>query len=409
MTPASQSSSHVWNAPGWLLAALLGGLGMLGPFAVDTYLPAFTGMGQSLSASPAGMQQTLSAYLFGFAFMILFHGALSDSFGRKPVILVGLVVFTIGSAICALSADLTTFLIGRTLQGMSSGAGMVVGRALVRDLFADAMAQKVMAMSTLFFGIAPAIAPLIGGYLYAHLNWQSIFWFLCGVSMLLFVVTWRTLPETLPPPKRQTFSAANLMRGYREVGLNARFVLLAFASGIPFNGFFVYILSAPAYLSEAMGLAPTDFFWFFIATVSGIMGGAVVSGRFAGKVSSARQIRLGFIMMLLATAMNLIASIAFTPRFPWAFVPIMLYAFGWSTMVSAVTILVLDLFPARRGMASSLQSFLGSMANGIVAAIVSPLVMHSVAGLAIASACFLAIGLVTWTGYRMLSLRHHKH
>src|SRR6476660_6240945 len=139
----------LWRAPQWALAALLALLGMLGPFSIDTYIPAFTGIAKALDATPLQMQQTLSAYLFGFAFMNLFHGALSDSFGRRPVVLCGIAMFTLASAGCALSQSIGQLVFFRALQGMSSGAGIVVSRAVIRDMFPPADAQKVMSQVTI--------------------------------------------------------------------------------------------------------------------------------------------------------------------------------------------------------------------------------------------------------------------
>src|SRR6185312_1359316 len=173
-------AKQLWHAPYWALAVLLAVLGMLGPFSIDTYIPAFSGIAASIGATPAQMQQTLSAYLFGFAFMNLFHGALSDSFGRRPVVLWGLAVFTVASLGCALSQTIGQLVLFRALQGLSTGAGIVVSRAVVRDMFAPADAQKVMSQITIYFGVAPAIAPILGGLLFVHLGWHSVFWFLVG-------------------------------------------------------------------------------------------------------------------------------------------------------------------------------------------------------------------------------------
>src|SRR3978361_332490 len=125
----------IWRAPRWALAVLLACLGMLGPFSIDTYIPAFTGIAKAIGASPVEMQQTLSAYLFGFAIMNLFHGALSDSFGRRPVVLWGLAVFTLASVGCAMSQHIGALVFFRAVQGMSAGAGIVVSRAAIRHLF----------------------------------------------------------------------------------------------------------------------------------------------------------------------------------------------------------------------------------------------------------------------------------
>ena len=393
MNPDAHS---LWRAPAWMLAVLLACLGMLGPFAIDTYLPAFAGIAASLNATPLQIQQTLSAYLFSFALMSLFHGALSDSFGRRPVVLAGVAMFTIASAGCALSTTIGELIFFRALQGLSTGAGIVVSRAVIRDMYPPDQAQRVMAQVTLFFGAAPAIAPIVGGLLFTHLGWHAVFWFLTGVGVVLWLANWWLLPETLHTSQRQPFAVKSLMQGYLELGLNPRFLLLALASGVPFNGMFLYVLSAPAFLGDLLHLQPTQFFWFFLCTIGGIMGGAFVSGRLAGRISRERQIKLGFTVMLTVSVLNLVANLLFTAHVSWALIPISLYAFGWAMMTPVVTLMVLDLFPHRRGMAASLQAFVGAASNGLVAGVLSPLVMHSTQYLAAASLALMLVGLIAW-------------
>ena len=386
----------LWRAPMWLLSVLLAALGMLGPFAVDTYLPAFSGIAADLQATPVQIQQTLSAYLFAFAFMSLFHGSLSDSLGRRPVVLTGIAVFTFASAGCALSTSIGQLVFFRALQGLSTGAGIVVSRAVIRDLFPPADAQRVMSQVTLFFGIAPAIAPIIGGFLFAHLGWHAVFWFLTGVGVVLWVANWRLLPESLHTAHRQPFVLGNLMRGYVAIGTSPRFLLLALASGVPFNGMFLYVLAAPAFLGEHLHLAPTEFFWFFLCTISGIMGGAWISGRLAGRIERDRQIRIGLAVMLAVSVLNLVANVLWAAHVSWSLIPIGLYALGWAMMTPVVTLMVLDLYPDRRGMAASMQAFVGALSNGVVAGVVVPMVMHDTVALAVASLLLMLVGLFAW-------------
>ena len=393
MNPDAQS---LWRLPQWAFAVLLAVLGMLGPFSIDTYLPAFAGIAASLGATPLQMQQTLSAYLFGFAFMALFHGAISDSFGRRPVVLWGLAVFTLASAGCALSQSIGQLIFFRALQGLSTGAGIVIARAVVRDMYAPHQAQKVMSQITIYFGVAPAIAPLMGGWLLVHSSWHAIFWFLTAVGVALWLANYRLLPETLHLSQRQRFHPRKLLAGSWQLGADPRFLLLALASGVPFNGMFLYVMSAPAFLGEHLGLLPTEFFWFFILTISGIMSGAWLSGRLAGKIAPKQQIRYGFVIMLSVSVVNLLVNYFFKAHVSWALLPIALFAFGWALMVPVVTLLVLDLYPERRGMASSLQAVIGSTANGVVAGMLAPLVMHSTLSLAVASLGMMCIGLVAW-------------
>ena len=390
------NADKLWPGPRWALAVLLALLGMLGPFSIDTYIPAFTGIATSLGAQPLEMQQTLSAYLFGFAFMNLFHGALADSFGRRPVVLWGVAMFTVASAGCALSQSIEQLVFFRALQGLSTGAGIVVSRAVIRDMFPPAQAQQVMSQVTIYFGVAPAIAPIVGGWLYVLLGWHSIFWFLTVVGILLWSANFKYLPETLHVDQRQSFRFKPLMQGYWQLTSSPRFVLLALASGVPFNGVFLYVMAAPAFLNVHLGLQPTEFFWFFILTIGGIMSGAWLSGRLAGKVAPKQQIRHGFVIMLTVAIINLVANYFFKAHVSWALIPIALFAFGWALMVPVVTLLVLDLYPERRGMASSLQAVIGATANGVVAGMLVPLVMHSTLGLAALSFGMLCIGLVAW-------------
>ncbi|XVJ69304.1 MAG: multidrug effflux MFS transporter [Rhizobacter sp.] len=390
------NASELWRGPRWALAVLLACLGMLGPFCIDTYLPAFNGISASLGATPVQMQQTLSAYLFGFALMNLFHGALSDALGRRPVVLWGLALFTVASAGCALSNSIGELVFWRAMQGMTTGAGIVVSRAVVRDMYAPADAQRVMSQITLFFGAAPAIAPLVGGLLFVYVNWQAIFWFLTLVGVLLWWANHRWLPETLHAAQRQPFSVRNLMHGYRDLGSDGRFWALALASGVPFNGMFLYVMAAPVFLGEHLQLQPQEFFWFFCLVISGIMAGAFLSGRLAGKLSAAKQISLGFFIMGLTTAVNLALNYTLKAHVTWALWPIALFAMGWALMTPVVTLLVLDVVPTRRGMASSLQACITSAVNGVVAGVVAPLVMHSTTALALTSGLMMSVGLLAW-------------
>jgi DHA1 family bicyclomycin/chloramphenicol resistance-like MFS transporter len=181
------NASTLWRGKRWQLALLLACLGMLGPFSIDTYLPAFAGIARSVGATPVQMQQTLSSYLLGFGVMNLFHGALSDSLGRRPVVLAGVAVFTLASVGCALSQSIGQLVFWRAVQGMSAGAGMVVSRAIIRDMFAPADAQRVMSQVTIYFGIAPAVAPLVGGFLFVHADWHAIFWLLVLLGAALWL------------------------------------------------------------------------------------------------------------------------------------------------------------------------------------------------------------------------------
>ncbi|MDE2147696.1 MAG: multidrug effflux MFS transporter [Burkholderiales bacterium] len=386
----------LWPGPRWTLALLLACMGMLGPFSIDAYLPAFSGIAASVGATPVQMQQTLSSYLLGFAVMNLFHGALSDSFGRRPVVLGGAALFALASLGCAMSGSIGQLVFFRALQGVAAGSGMVVSRAVIRDMFPPSEAQRVMSQVTIYFGIAPAVAPIVGAFLFVHLGWHSIFWLLVGVGAALALASWRWLPETLHASARQPFEALHLLRGYWQLLRDPKFTALVFASGVPFNGMFLYVLSAPVFLGQHLGLAPTQFFWFFLTTITGIMGGAWFSGRLAGKIKPRHQIRHGFLIMLVTSAVNISLTWALPASPWWALPPIGVFAFGWALMVPVVTLITLDQVPERRGMASSVQACVGSLANALVAGAIAPLVMHSALAMAFTSVALMGIGIVAW-------------
>src|SRR5436190_1100824 len=341
----------------WSFAALLAALSTLGPFSVDAYLPAFAGIQASLNATPLEIQQTLSAYLFAFGVMFLFHGALSDSFGRRPVILVAVAVYTVASIWCALAASVQGLIIGRVFQGLSVGAGMVVGRAMIRDLFGAEDAQRLMSMVTLFFGLAPAIAPVIGGWLFLGMGWRAIFWFLAVVGALLVGVGWRFLPETLRHEERQAFHPVALVKGYREVGIHLRFLLLSFCAGFNFNAFFLYIVSAPVFVGRHLGLGPAQYAWLFVPSIAGIIVGSQISGRSAGRLHANDTLKLAYAFMAVAAGANLVYAFMAEPSIPWAVIPLAIFGVGFAAAMPSITLITLDLFPTRRGMAASLQGF----------------------------------------------------
>jgi len=176
--------------------------------------------------------------------------------------------------------------------------------------------------------------------------------------------------------------------------------MLVLASGIPFNGMFLYVLATPVFLGEHLHFAPQQFFWFFLCTIGGIMVGAAFSGRLAGKMAPKRQIMRGFRIMVAVSLVNVVLNL-FVPLSAWWALPLIgIFSFGWALMVPVVTLLVLDQAPERRGMASSLQACIGSAANGLVAGALVPLVMHSTVALAVASAGLMGVGLVAWYGVR---------
>ncbi len=379
------------------IALLLAGLAMFGPFSIDTIFPAFAQMGTEFGADKLAMQQTIAVYLIAYAVMSVVHGPLSDALGRRRVILAGLVVFIVGSIGCALSRDLPTLLVFRALQGLSAGVGLVVGRAVIRDMFDGDDAQRLMSQVSMIFGVAPAIAPIIGGWILGWQRWPMIFWFLVVFSLLLLFATWRWLPETHPREARGSLVPACLARDYRAILANPRFQRLAAASAFNFSALFLYIASAPAFVMDILGLNERQFGWFFVPMISGMMAGAWVSGRAAGRISGRRLVDIGFACSGVAIAANIAYNLFVDqPQVPWAVLPMVLNSFGIALVFPIITLSILDMYPRQRGAASSLQAFTSLVLNALIAGLLSPLLSHSAQSLALGGAAFLAIGWAFW-------------
>ncbi|MBS1142278.1 MAG: Drug resistance transporter Bcr/CflA subfamily [Proteobacteria bacterium] len=354
------------------IAVLLASMSAIGPFSIDTYLPSFHEIGEKLNATPLQVQQTLSVYLFSFAVMTLWHGAISDRFGRRKVVLIALGLFAIASAGCMFATSIEQLWFWRAMQGITAGAGIVLSRAIVRDLFDGAAAQRLMSQITMMFALAPAVAPVIGGWLQTLFGWRSVFAFLVVSTAALWFACWKLLPETLAPEKRQSLRPAYLGKTYWKVLTSPPFLLACAALSMNFGGFFLYILSAPVFLMTHLGVPETGFLWLFGPAMSGLVCGSWLSGRMAGKISLSRTIALGYAIMGTAAAINLGVNMVLAPGLPWNVMPIFVYTMGMSLAMPCLTIFALDPFPAQRGLAASCQTFFQSSFNGVIAALIAP-------------------------------------
>ncbi|MFZ4529361.1 MAG: multidrug effflux MFS transporter [Undibacterium curvum] len=388
------------------LACILAALAMLGPFAIDTYLPAFPAIQQSLQAHALEVQQTLTAYMLSFAVMTLWHGALSDSFGRRNVILIALSVFAVASFGCA-SAHSIHYLWGfRILQGVSAGAGMVVGRAIIRDLYEGPEAEKLLSLVTMIFSIAPAIAPILGGWLVGIWGWRAIFLLLFGYTVVLWIACYRWLPESLTIDKRQAFSADFLWSSYRQVFRSRLFYLKAGTIAFNFAGLFLYISAAPAFITQHLKLGADQFGWQFVPTVGGIFLGALAANRMAGKLTVWVQVNAGFCFLIGAAFTNVVYHALFAPQLFWSVMPLFFYAFGMSLVAPGATLLVLDLFPEIRGVVASCQSASVTFVSALIAGLVAPALDHAVLSLALGQLACCLIAASLWYSGRRVSRSH---
>lgn len=373
---------------------------MLAPFSIDTYLPSFPDIAKEFAASPVAMQQTLSLYLLAFAVMMLVYGPLSDAFGRRNVVLVSVVAYVVSSIGCALATDMHWLLLMRIGQGLSASGALVVGRAIIRDAFAGPAAQRVMSQVMLIFAVAPAIAPIIGGWLHDAFGWRSVFWFLVLLGLVVWLWAAFFLPETLPPVGRQSGHPRAIAAAYWRALVTGRFMALIAVIALSFGGFFLYIAGSPDVMYRHLHYGADDFGRLFVPLVAGLMLGAFISGRMAGRFTHAQAVGAGFAVMLAAASVNLglaalLAHTAYT-----IIVPVMLYATGISLAMPNLSLLALDVFPSHRGLASALQGFSHAGFNAVVAGLLAPLLSHRVEFLAAGMLTLNLAGLGLWFYWR---------
>lgn len=369
---------------------------MIGPFTIDTYLPSFLSIEAEFAIGRHLLLQSLSLYMASFAVSTLFVGALSDRFGRLPVILVSLGCYLVASLAAALSPDYATFLFSRILQGIFAAGGMVAGRAIIRDAFPPGDAQRAMSRVMLLFGLAPAIAPVIGGWLHDALGWRSVFYFLALYSALVVALTVLMISETLPGEHRQSLHPRKVMQVYLRTLTNRRFLFLTLIVSSYFSGMFLYISGAPTVIFDFLKLGTNDFGYLFIPLVGGMMCGAWLSGRVAHAWSSRRTAGLALVMMLLGSLLNLAQAVLSPGLVFTTIAPLMLYTFGIGLAMPVMTILALDCFPLNRGSASAMQGFMQLLGTTSTAAVLVPLVGQSPAQMAACQLALIVFALLLW-------------
>jgi len=256
-----------------------------------------------------------------------------------------------------------------------------------------------MSQITLVFAIAPAIAPVIGGILLNLTGWRSIFWALLAFTLFVLAWTSRSLRETHPPHLRIPLHPRTMARNYRAVLGKPEYLLLAFVPALNFCAFFLYIAGAPAFLVDLLGVSTWGFGWLFIPLIAGVMIGATASGRLAGRITSPHTVQVGYLFMGGASVFNLAICLLAPPHVALNVAPMFFYMIGSSMAMPSVTVMLLDLFPAMRGLASSLQGFIQFALGGIVAGTIAPLVDHSLVALAAGMAAFTLAGYALWVIY----------
>lgn len=371
-------------------------LASLAPFAIDTYLPGFHIIASDLLSTPSYVQQSLTFYLIPYTVMTLFHGAISDSIGRITTIKWGLALFFFASIGCALSTSVEELWFFRALQGIGGGAGNVVARAMVRDLYEGAQAQRVMATIQIIFGIAPAVAPIVGGFLLDY-EWQSIFIFLALYAGIAIFLSSKILPETMPLKDRLPFDLKSISKRYRTIFKDKEFIFLILSISANFSAFFLYVLASPIFLIDLLGFSEKQFAYLFVPTVCGMIIGSFIAKKTAGVISPSKVTKFGYFWMALITISNVVFCYFFdnNPIVNIGFIA--LYNIGMAAIMPIISIAALDCFPKARGTAASGQAFMQMLFSSAVAGIIVPICWFSTFGLSLGLFFILMFGLVCIT------------
>ena len=279
--------------PSALLAVLVVALTALGPLSTDFYLPALPAIARALDTDSAGVQLTLSVYLLGFGAGQLLVGPLSDRFGRRPVMLWGMLVFVLSSVVCALADSITTLVVARLLQAFGACAGPVLGRAVVRDVYGPAESARMLSHVSTATALAPLLAPLFGGWLTALWGWRATFVALTLYALVLILAVWRLLQETNRHPDAHAMRPARMWANYRTLLADPVYRSALLIGCGAFAALFAFISGSPFVFIEHFGMSPQQMGLAFGLNVTGFMLGSTLSARLSRRIGPARLIRHG--------------------------------------------------------------------------------------------------------------------
>jgi DHA1 family bicyclomycin/chloramphenicol resistance-like MFS transporter len=380
------------------LIVVLAALSMIGSLSYDAYLPALPAIAGDFKVSLVVAQQSLTIYMFAFATMTLFYGMLSDSFGRRPVILIALAIYLVGTIGVGCSTTVFSLMLFRLIQGLCAGAGSVIANAIINDLFVEREAERMTSYVSMLFGLAPAIAPIFGGYIQVGFGWRAIFLFIAIFAAVLLAACLRVLPESLPPEKRHAFHFKIIVANYWQVARHRDFLMQAAGNALAYSGIMLYIGSAPAFIFNILHLKATDFGWLFIPLIGGLTLGSMTAGRMSHRYPGSTTIRIGFFIVGGAAIVNVLYCAFLPVGIPWATLPVAVATFGSAMVGPPMTVRSLSLLPRVRGMASSFMTFVFMMLFSIGSGVIGPLLYGSALKLALGMALGSVVSMLLWFG-----------
>lgn len=354
-----------------LLVVILGSLSGLGPLAIDMYLPSFSAIAREFGIASTQVELTLATYFIGLSLGQLIYGPIADRFGRKRPLYVGLVLFALTSAGCAFALGVKSLAALRFVQALGGCAQMVVARAVVRDFFQERQAARVFSALILVMGIAPIVAPVLGGWLVVAHGWQSIFWVQAGAALLVLAMVARFLPESLPPERRQHQRLTEILGTYRGLLKHREFMASTVSGGLASASLFAYIGGSPFVFMQVFGVSEAHFGYYFGANALGLILASQVNGAISERVDPRRSVRLA--MMVASTAIVLLLGMTLSGvgGFLAFLLPLFVFVSSLGFILPSTTALALSPHGDTAGSASAIYGFLQFMLSGIGAFVVS--------------------------------------
>jgi MFS transporter, DHA1 family, multidrug resistance protein len=358
-------------------ALILGLLSALGPFAIDMYLPALPAIGLDLHAGTREVQLSLMAFFLAIGVCQLVYGPLADMFGRKPPLYFGLVLFALGSIGCSLAPNIETLIAFRFIEGVGACAGMVIPRAIVRDLHTGPEATRLMSMLMLVFSVSPILAPLAGSLVVSLASWRVIFWAVTAAALLGIVMISLWLHETRPAEQRATSSLAGAMAGYALLLRDRHFLGLTFIGAFGMAGFFSYLANSSFVLIEHYGLTPAQYSIFFAANAASFIGVSQFNGHLSERFGLPRVVRIGVLGAMVPALALFVAFAAGIDSLP-LLAMLVFASFGFLGLVVPTTsVMALDEHGEIAGTASALLGTLQMVTGAVVMACIAPFVNGS--------------------------------
>jgi drug resistance transporter, Bcr/CflA subfamily len=288
------------------IIVILGVLTALAPLSIDMYLPSLPELARVFAADPAQVQRTLATFFLGFALGQAFYGPVADRWGRKPPLYLSLLLFALASAGCALAPSVSALMGWRFLQALGACAGGVVARAMVRDLFDPKESIRIFASLMLVMGVAPMLAPILGGALLLAFGWSSVFWFLALVGLVCLALVHLRLPESRVPHTAVARGLGGVLLAYGRLLRDRHFMCYTLAGGFGTAALFTYIAGSPFVLIELHGVPPEHFGWYFGVNALGLVGAAQINGRLLHGRDSTKVIMVAQMVQAAAGAVLLL-------------------------------------------------------------------------------------------------------